>query len=131
MDTYKFFPLAADDIGIHQMNRIAELLTSVECEAFHTKLTHPEKDIMKEIDQMLEEMTIYSRPGNAEISVANVKECKEILIDWLREEGDSMYWDRLSRALRQIGRADVDAEMRKNMNQDKTLEVNKNIEEYD
>ncbi|XP_067913807.1 transmembrane and death domain protein 1-like isoform X2 [Heterodontus francisci] len=75
-------------------------------------------------------MTIYSRPGNAEKSVADFKDCNEILIDWLKKEGDSMYWDRLSRALRQVGREDVDKEMRKNMNQDKTLEVNKNIEEF-
>lgn len=37
------------------MSRIADLLTSVECEALHTKLTHPEQNIMEEIDNMLEE----------------------------------------------------------------------------
>ncbi|XP_048468212.1 transmembrane and death domain protein 1-like isoform X2 [Rhincodon typus] len=111
------------------MTRISELLTSVECDLLHKKLTHPEKDIMKEIDQMSEENdNLFKTRKRREI--INIEDCTEILIDWLKNEGDSMYWDRLSRALRQIGREDVDKELRKNMNQDKTLEVNKNIEEY-
>ncbi|XP_060701091.1 transmembrane and death domain protein 1-like isoform X1 [Hemiscyllium ocellatum] len=111
------------------MIRISELLTSVECDLLHKKLTHPEKDIMKDIDQMSEENdNLFKTRKRREIT--NTEDCTEILIDWLRNEGDSMYWDRLSRALRQIGREDVDKELRKNMNQDKTLEMNKNVEEY-
>ncbi|XP_078276637.1 si:ch211-226m16.3 protein [Rhinoraja longicauda] len=120
---------AADDIGIHQMSRIADLLTSVECEALHTKLTNPEKDIMGEINNMLEENdNLFKTRKRREL--ADFGDCRDILIEWLRKDGDSMYWDRLSRALRQVGREDIDDEMRKNMNQDKSLEVHKNIEEY-
>ncbi|XP_055511067.1 transmembrane and death domain protein 1-like isoform X1 [Leucoraja erinacea] len=120
---------AADDIGIHQMSRIADLLTSVECEALHTKLTHPEQNIMEEIDNMLEENdNLFKTRKRRELD--EFRNCVDILIEWLRDDGDSMYWDRLSRALRQVGREDIDNEMRKNMNQDKTLEVYKNIEEY-
>ncbi|XP_078402336.1 si:ch211-226m16.3 protein [Cetorhinus maximus] len=111
------------------MTRIAELLTSVECEALHAKLTHPEEDIMKDIDKLSEENdNLFKTRKRREIT--NFNDCNEILTDWLKEEGDSMYWDRLSRALRQVGRGDVDKELRKNMNQDKTLEVHKNIEEF-
>ncbi|XP_069798423.1 transmembrane and death domain protein 1 isoform X3 [Narcine bancroftii] len=80
---------AADDIGIHQMSRIADLLTSVECDTLHTQLTHPEKDAMEEIHNML-------------------------------EENDNLFKTRKRREIK----------LRKNMNQDKTLEVNKNVEEY-
>ncbi|GCB70698.1 transmembrane and death domain protein 1 isoform X1 [Scyliorhinus torazame] len=111
------------------MTRIAELLTTVECEELHAKLTQPEKDIMKEFDEMLEgNDNLFKTRKRREIT--SINDCNNILIDWLKKEGDSMYWDRLSRALRQVGRDDVDKELRKNMNQDKTLEVNKNIVEY-
>ncbi|XP_078098088.1 si:ch211-226m16.3 protein [Mustelus asterias] len=111
------------------MNRIAELLTSVECEDLHSRLTQPEKDFMKEIDKMSEENdNLFKTRKRREI--IGINDCNEILIKWLKEEGESMYWDRLSRALRQVGRDDVDKELRKNMNQDKTLEVNKNVVEF-
>ncbi|XP_072887043.1 transmembrane and death domain protein 1 [Hemitrygon akajei] len=111
------------------MSRIADLLTSVECEALYTKLTNPEKDITEELNNMLEENdNLFKTRKRREIT--DFEDCKGILLSWLRVDGDSMYWDRLSRALRQVGREDVDKEMRKNMNQDKTLEVNKNIEQY-
>ncbi|XP_069798417.1 transmembrane and death domain protein 1 isoform X2 [Narcine bancroftii] len=111
------------------MSRIADLLTSVECDTLHTQLTHPEKDAMEEIHNMLEENdNLFKTRKRREIT--DVKDCRELLINWLRKDGDSMYWDRLSRALRQVGREDIDKELRKNMNQDKTLEVNKNVEEY-
>ncbi|XP_072336392.1 transmembrane and death domain protein 1 isoform X3 [Scyliorhinus torazame] len=95
------------------MTRIAELLTTVECEELHAKLTQPEKDIMKEFDEMLEgNDNLFKTRKRREIT--SINDCNNILIDWLKKEGDSMYWDRLSRALRQVGRDDVD----------KVLEIN-------
>ncbi|XP_007892502.1 transmembrane and death domain protein 1-like [Callorhinchus milii] len=120
---------AADDIGIHQMSRISELLSPAECEAFHRKITHPEENVMKLIDKMSEENDNLFKVRQRR-AIVSVDECRNVLIDWLKKEGDTMYWDRLSRALSQIGRSDVDREMGKNLNQDKTLEVKKYIEEY-
>ncbi|XP_069046422.1 transmembrane and death domain protein 1 isoform X3 [Lepisosteus oculatus] len=42
----------ADDIGVHQMERIAELLTPRECQDLHSMLTTPEENILQEIDRL-------------------------------------------------------------------------------
>ncbi|XP_025033376.1 uncharacterized protein C12orf81-like, partial [Python bivittatus] len=62
--------------------------------------------------------------------IISTAQCQETLQRWLETEGDSMYWDRLSRALQLIGRPDVSLELGKNLNQDKNLEIKRNVEEY-
>ncbi|XP_041083210.1 uncharacterized protein LOC121299516 isoform X4 [Polyodon spathula] len=42
----------ADDIGLHQMDRISDLLTPTECQDLHQVLTNPEQNILEEVDRM-------------------------------------------------------------------------------
>ncbi|XP_067321657.1 transmembrane and death domain protein 1 [Anolis sagrei] len=118
----------ADDIGSHMMGRISELLSPEECQAFNTKLLGPEENMREELDRLLEEKNPIGARRRRDI--ISTQQCKETLDRWLQTEGDTMYWDRLSRALQDIGRPDVSMELGKNLNQDKNLEIKKNVEEY-
>ncbi|XP_042305147.1 transmembrane and death domain protein 1 [Sceloporus undulatus] len=118
----------ADDIGIHMMSRISELLSPEECQMFTTKLLGPEEDVKEELEWLSEEKNPIGARRRRDI--ISTDQCKEALNRWLLTEGDTMYWDRLSRALQDIGRSDVSIELGKNLNQDKNLEIKKNVEEY-
>ncbi|XP_025068185.1 uncharacterized protein C12orf81-like [Alligator sinensis] len=119
---------AADDIGPHTMGRIAELLSPEECHEFYVDITSPEEDVDKELARLSEEKNpIHARPRRA---IASTEQCRDILTQWLRTDGDALYWDRLARALRRIGRPDVSYELGKNLNQDKNLELKRNVDEY-
>ncbi|XP_062827018.1 transmembrane and death domain protein 1 [Anolis carolinensis] len=118
----------ADDIGSHMMGRISELLSPEECQAFNTKLLGPEENMREELDRLSEEKNPIGARRRRDI--LSTQQCKETLDHWLQMEGDTMYWDRLSRALQDIGRPDVSLELGKNLNQDKNLEIKKNVEEY-
>ncbi|XP_077180473.1 transmembrane and death domain protein 1 [Paroedura picta] len=118
----------ADDVGVHMMGRISELLSPEECQAFYVQITGPDQDVEEELGRLLESKNpIHTRRRR---DITSIKECKETLSQWLQTEGDTMYWDRLSRAIQQIGRSDVSKELGKNLNQDKNLEIKKNVEEY-
>ncbi|KAM9115601.1 transmembrane and death domain protein 1 [Pangshura tecta] len=119
---------AADDIGVHMMGRISELLSPEECHEFYTQITGPEENIEKELERLSEvKNPILSRHRR---DIVSTEQCKDVLTRWLKAEGDAVYWDRLSRALRQIGRPDISQELGKNLNQDKNLELKRNVEEY-
>ncbi|XP_048343392.1 transmembrane and death domain protein 1 [Sphaerodactylus townsendi] len=118
----------ADDIGLHMMGRISELLSPEECQAFYVQITGPDQDVEEELNRLLESKNPIRTRRRRDIT--SVKECKETLSQWLQTEGDTMYWDRLSRAIQQIGRSDVSKELGKNLNQDKNLEIKKNVEDY-
>ncbi|KAL8163679.1 UNVERIFIED_CONTAM: hypothetical protein K2H54_033290 [Gekko kuhli] len=118
----------ADDVGAHMIGRISELLSPEECQAFYVQITGPDQNVEEELDRLLESKNpIHTRRRR---DITSIKECKETLSQWLQTEGDTMYWDRLSRAIQQIGRSDVSKELGKNLNQDKNLEIKKNVEEY-
>lgn len=124
----------ADDIGTHMMARISELLSPEECQAFHLKLLGPEENVKDELERLSEKNNPIGRRRRRRRrrrrDIITTAQCKETLQQWLETEGDTMYWDRLSRALQLIGRADVSLELGKNLNQDKNLEIKKNVEEY-
>lgn len=127
----------ADDIGTHMMARISELLSPEECQAFHLKLLGPEENVKDELERLSEKNNPIGRRrrrrrrrSRRRRDIITTAQCKETLQQWLETEGDTMYWDRLSRALQLIGRADVSLELGKNLNQDKNLEIKKNVEEY-
>lgn len=119
----------ADDIGAHMMARISELLSPEECQAFHLKLLGPEENVKDELERLSEKNNPLGRRRRRR-DIITTAQCQETLQRWLETEGDTMYWDRLSRALQLIGRADVSLELGKNLNQDKNLEIKKNVEEY-
>lgn len=118
----------ADDVGLHMIGRISELLSPEECQAFYVQITGPDQNVEEELDRLLESKNPIRTRRRRDIT--SIKDCKETLSRWLQEEGDTMYWDRLSRAIQQIGRSDVSRELGKNLNQDKNLEIKKNVEEY-
>lgn len=122
----------ADDIGAHTMARISELLSPEECQAFHLKLLGPEENVKDELERLSEKNNPIGRRRRRRRrrDIITTAQCQETLQRWLETEGDTMYWDRLSRALQLIGRADVALELGKNLNQDKNLEIKKNVEEY-
>nr|XP_028566394.1 uncharacterized protein C12orf81-like [Podarcis muralis] len=116
----------ADDIGSHMMGRISELLSPEECQAFYAKLIGPEENVNEELQRLSAERN----PIRRRREIATTEACKATLNGWLETEGDAMYWDRLSRALQAVGRPDVSLELGKNLNQDKSLEIKKNVEGY-
>ncbi|KAJ6658081.1 hypothetical protein lerEdw1_001557 [Lerista edwardsae] len=118
----------ADDIGIHMLDRLSELLSPEECQSFYTKITGPEEDVDRDLDRLSEEKNPIRIRNRRDIS--STEQCKTTLSQWLDTDGDTMYWDRLSQALQDIGRADVSLELGKNLNQDKNLEIKKNVEDY-
>ncbi|XP_029428484.1 uncharacterized protein C12orf81-like isoform X2 [Rhinatrema bivittatum] len=118
----------ADDIGPHMMGRIAEQLTPEECQDFYTRLTSPEKDIEEELEKLSEKNNPIKRRRKRDI--VSREQCLSSLEVWLEKEGDTLYWDQLSRALSRIGRADVARELGKNLNQDKNLEMRRYVETF-
>ncbi|XP_066468935.1 transmembrane and death domain protein 1 [Tiliqua scincoides] len=118
----------ADDIGSHMMDRLSELLSPEECQSFYTKITGPEEDVVLKLEQLSESKNPIQIRRRRDIT--STEQCKKTLSHWLDTEGDTMYWDRLSQALQAIGRSDVSMELGKNLNQDKNLEIKKNVEDY-
>lgn len=44
--------LVAEDIGVHQLERLVELLTSTECEDLLFALSHPEENIFQHLERL-------------------------------------------------------------------------------
>ncbi|XP_038234902.1 transmembrane and death domain protein 1 [Dermochelys coriacea] len=119
---------AADDIGAHMMGRISELLSPEECREFYARLAGPEENTEEALERLSEAKNpLRSRRRR---DIARAEPCRDVLSRWLGAEGDSVPWDRLSRALRRTGRPDISQELGKNLNQDKNLELRRNVEEY-
>ncbi|XP_051784766.1 transmembrane and death domain protein 1-like [Erpetoichthys calabaricus] len=118
----------ADDIGIHQMTRIVELLSPQECQDLYRTLTTPEKDMLKEAERLSKSnMAPLTRKKR---DITSIEQCKEVMMNWLSSQGQGMPFDRLFRALEQVGRDDIAVEMGKNINQDKILGLKKYVENY-
>uniref|UniRef100_A0A3B5AWE3 Si:ch211-226m16.3 n=1 Tax=Stegastes partitus TaxID=144197 RepID=A0A3B5AWE3_9TELE len=103
------------DIGVHQLERLVELLTSTECEDLLFALSHAEENIFQHLERL--------SPEKSET------QCRTALTDWLLRYGKETYYDRLSRALQHIGRTDI-AIVGKNINQDKALSLKRYVEDY-
>ncbi|KAF3697257.1 hypothetical protein EXN66_Car012937 [Channa argus] len=124
----------AEDISVHQLERLVELLAPRECEDLLLTLSEPEEDIFQHLDHLSPEnnpLDLRPRDKRA-ISSAQGSEaqCRTALTGWLLKYGEQTYYDRLSRALQHIGRTDIAIEMGKNINQDKALSLKRYVEDY-
>ncbi|XP_063277001.1 transmembrane and death domain protein 1 [Prinia subflava] len=83
----------------------------------------PERSIPGEKEPLPEE----KRPSRRRRSAQG---CSATLRLWLLTAGSATTWDRLVRALRRVGRADIARELGKNLNQDRSLQLRRNVEGY-
>ncbi|XP_044206584.1 transmembrane and death domain protein 1-like isoform X1 [Thunnus albacares] len=124
----------AEDIGVHQLERLVELLTSKECEDLLFALSHPEENIFQHLERLSPErnqLDLKPRAKRDTTSAADSEaQCRTALTDWLLRYGEETYYDRLSRALQHIGRTDIAIEVGKNINQDKVLSLKRYVEDY-
>ncbi|XP_030220196.1 transmembrane and death domain protein 1 [Gadus morhua] len=124
----------AEDVGVHQIERLVELLTSTECRDLLTALSSPEENIFQHLRRLLPENNrLDPKPRarrDASDADAREAECRTALTHWLLRNGEQMYYDRLSRGLQHIGRSDIAAEVGKNINQDKSLSLKRYVEGY-
>ncbi|XP_074663704.1 transmembrane and death domain protein 1 [Strix aluco] len=119
----------AASVGRHTMSRIAELLSLSECRRLWRQLVGPDVDLgEQELEQLSEENNPIRRRRRRDLR--GPTGCSEVLQSWLETAGEVTTWDRLARGLRQVGRPDVARELGKNLNQDRSLELRKNVEEY-
>ncbi|XP_043080254.1 transmembrane and death domain protein 1-like [Puntigrus tetrazona] len=119
----------AEDIGPHQLERLVELLTAHECEKLISALSQPEESIFQHLDRLSAERNqlLHSRRRR---NTDQQAPCRSALKDWLQTHGKQIYYDRLSRALQQIGRTDIAIEVGKNINQEKTLAMQRYVDGY-
>lgn len=117
-----------DALDRDTMSRIAELLSPSECRRLHRWLAEPEEALVEqELEQLSEEKNpIHRRPRRRRGLAA----CSKVLWNWLGTAGEAVTWDRLARGLRHVGRSDIAQELGKNLNQDLSLELRKNVEGY-
>ncbi|KAG8002445.1 hypothetical protein GBF38_014858, partial [Nibea albiflora] len=124
----------AEDIGVHQLERLVELLTSSECEDLLFALSHPEENIFQHLERLSPEknqLNLKHRGKRDTSSAADSEaQCRTALTDWLLKHGEQTYYDRLSRALQHVGRTDIAVEVGKNINQDKVLSLKRFVEDY-
>ncbi|CAL8367038.1 unnamed protein product [Lota lota] len=124
----------AEDVGVHQIDRLVELLTSTECRDLLSALSSPEENIFQHLKRLLPEnnhLDLEPRVRrDASAADAREAECRTALTHWLLRNGEQIYYDRLSRALQHIGRSDIAVEVGKNINQDKSLSLKRYIEGY-
>ncbi|XP_074931734.1 transmembrane and death domain protein 1 [Phalacrocorax aristotelis] len=119
----------AANVGRHTMSRIAELLSPSECRQLQGRLAGPDEDLG---EQELEQLSEKNNPirSRHRRDLHGPTGCSEALRYWLGTAGEVTTWDRLARGLHQIGRPDIARELGKNLNQDRSLELRKNVEEY-
>ncbi|CAL8319671.1 unnamed protein product [Merluccius merluccius] len=124
----------AEDLGVHQLERLVELLTSRECEDLLSALSSPDQDVFQHLKHLLPEnnqLDLQPRVRRDAPSADDKEaECRTALTDWLLRNGEQIYYDRLSRALQHIGRSDIAVEVGKNINQDKALSLKRHVEDY-
>ncbi|XP_056279426.1 transmembrane and death domain protein 1-like [Pseudoliparis swirei] len=124
----------AEDIGVHQMERLVEMLTSKECKDLLFALSHPEENIFKRLKRLSPEQNPLDLKPRAKRDASpaadSEAQCRAALTDWMQRHGEQTYFDRLSRALQHIGRTDIAIEVGKNINQDKILNLKRYVEDY-
>ncbi|KAK9515171.1 hypothetical protein VZT92_025838 [Zoarces viviparus] len=122
----------AEDIGVHQLERLVEMMTSTECKDLLFALSSPEENIFQHIEHLSHEKNKLQPRVKRDASPAADSEaqCRTALTDWLLKYGKQTYYDRLSRALQHIGRTDIAIEVGKNINQDQLLGLKLYVEDY-
>ncbi|KAJ7427517.1 fidgetin-like protein 2 [Willisornis vidua] len=121
---------SADDtvaatVGRHTMGRIAELLSPSECHQLQAELNGPDEELA-ELQHLLER----SSPVRRRRSRRGPSGCSEALRHWMVTAGETVTWDRLVRSLSHIGRSDIARELGKNLNQDRSLQLQRNVQGY-
>ncbi|KAM9829166.1 transmembrane and death domain protein 1 isoform 2-T2 [Syngnathus typhle] len=111
----------AEEIGEHQLARLAEMLMPYECEEFLEALAESKEKISAR-SNIVKRDTSSSKESEAE--------CRKKLKDILRKNKMEAYYDRLTWALRHINRVDITLELGKNINQDKILNLKRYAEGY-
>ncbi|XP_068266796.1 transmembrane and death domain protein 1 [Nyctibius grandis] len=120
----------AASVGRHTMSRIAELLSPSECHQLQEQLAGPDGDLGElELERLSEKNNPIFPPRHPR-DLRSPPGCSEALQEWLETEGEVTTWDRLARGLRQVGRSDIAQELGKNLNQDRSLELRRNVEEF-
>ncbi|XP_024149764.1 transmembrane and death domain protein 1 isoform X2 [Oryzias melastigma] len=101
----------AEDISVHQLERLVELLTFKECEDLLVALSNPEENIFQHLHLLSPEnnpLGLQPRAKRDTSSAADDEtQCRTALTGWIVENGERTYYDRLSRALQHIGRTDI------------------------
>ncbi|XP_057712875.1 transmembrane and death domain protein 1-like [Corythoichthys intestinalis] len=99
-------------IGVHQLERLVELLTPFECNELLVALSPPETK------------------GDTVSLKGSEAKCRKELKTWFQRESADIHYDRLTKALYHIDRADIATELGKNINQDKILNLKRYVEGY-
>ncbi|XP_020560528.2 uncharacterized protein LOC110015376 isoform X1 [Oryzias latipes] len=124
----------AEDISVHQLERLVDLLTFKECEDLLVALSNPEENIFQHIQLLSPENNQLGLQPRAKRDTSTAADdetqCRAALTGWMLENGERTYYDRLSRALQHIGRTDIAIEVGKNINQDKALSLKRYVEDY-
>lgn len=97
------------------LSHISELLNLEECQELYIRLAVPQKDA-----EHLAEADLF--PPSQGQDISNPDQCKNSLAHWLEMQRGTVDWDRLARALRQIGRPDISRELKKRLSRNPTLE---------
>ncbi|XP_061299509.1 transmembrane and death domain protein 1 [Pezoporus flaviventris] len=118
----------AANVGSHTMARIADLLAQSECLRLRLLLSGPDALGERELQRLSEESNRIPRRHRRDLR--GPVGCSETLRGWLRRAGEALSWDRLARGLRSIGRPDIARELGKNLNQDRSLELLRNVRGY-
>ncbi|XP_047908822.1 transmembrane and death domain protein 1 [Anser cygnoides] len=116
--------MEADKVGRHTMSRIAALLSLSECRQLQRQLEGPKEDLGKP------ELPGDSNRPRGPCALCHRPGCSGALRRWLELAGKGTSWDLLVRSLYKIGRHDIARELGKNLNQDRSLELRRNVEEY-
>ncbi|XP_072569686.1 transmembrane and death domain protein 1 isoform X2 [Paramormyrops kingsleyae] len=114
----------ATDLDKHQLWRLANILTTRECKDLLSVLSRPEPDIFLQMKRLSPQELPH--PWESDYKTP----CNVVLMRWLVKNGKQIYFDRLYRALQQIGRTDIAKEMGKNINQDKILNLHRYVDGY-
>ncbi|XP_058486586.1 transmembrane and death domain protein 1-like [Solea solea] len=124
----------AEDIGVHQLERLVEMLTVKECEDLLRTLSHPEENIFHRLERLSPKKNLSALKSRTKrdtsLFVDSEAQCQAALTEWLLQYGDHTYYDRLTRALQHIGRSDIAIEVGKNINQDKVLKLKRYVDGY-
>ncbi|XP_054253048.1 transmembrane and death domain protein 1 [Indicator indicator] len=116
-------------VGRHTMSRIVALLSPAECRQLRGWLMGPEEALEEQHLEQLSEEKNPIRPRQRR-HLRGPSRCSAALRHWRSTVGAAVTWDRLARGLRRIGRADIARELGKNLNQDRSLELRRNVEDY-
>ncbi|OPJ76263.1 hypothetical protein AV530_007898 [Patagioenas fasciata monilis] len=118
----------AANVGRHTIGRIAELLSPSECHRLQGQLARPD-EVLQELEQLSEQNNPIGSSRRRR-SARSARECSEALQGWLETAGEVTTWDRLAGGLDEIGRPDIARELGKVLNQDRSLELRRNVLEY-